>query len=187
MNKVLRLILPLPPSVNSYQRYRVKRIGKRMRVDAYPSQETESFYEQVLPYIREEIHKQGWKMPPRDKYVVIKCVFYLHKKGADADNYFKCSVDALEKAGVVINDSYIIPQAMDVLVDKDNPHIEMEIIQSEKLGVFSNEEEMEDFKREYCDKCRRRNKDKCIVFKGLYENRIHALNEDGSCKEFKGE
>lgn len=187
MNKILKLTLPLPPSVNSYQRYRVKRVGKRLRVEAYPSKETEDFYESSVPYVREEMKKQQWKQPLKGKYVVVECIFYLTKKGADADNFFKCSLDCLEKAGVVINDSFFIPQTIDVLIDKDDPRIELEVYESEKNGIFANEEEMENFIRNNCDKCRRRNKNKCIVFKGFKENRCHALDENGNCKEFKGE
>lgn len=186
MNK-LKLVFPLPPSVNSYQRYRVKRVGRKTRVEAYPSEETETFYKNVIPYIREEMKKQGWKTPPRDKYVVIKCVFYLSKKGADADNYFKCSIDSLEKAGVVINDTFIIPVAEGVYIDKDNPRVELTSYVSDKIGIFDNEEEMENFRKRNCSLCRRRNKDKCVVFKGFIDNRIHAIDEDGNCKEFKGE
>ena len=185
MSNKLHLTLPLPPSVNAYQRYRVKRIGKKLRVEAYPSEETEQFYDVSVRYIRDEINKHQWKMPPTGQYIIVEATFYLGRLKSDADNYFKCTLDSLEKAGIVCDDSYIIPKAMEVYVDKDNPRVELDIYVSEKVGVFKNKEEMEEFQKNNCTKCKRRNKNKCVVFRGFVDNRSHALNDNKTCKEIK--
>ena len=185
MSNKLHFTLPLPPSVNTYQRYRVKRFGRKTRVEAYPSEETEQFYSTSIEHIRDEIQKHQWKMPPTGQYIIVEATFYLSRLKSDADNYFKCTLDSLEKAGIVCDDSYIIPRAIEVYIDKDNPRVELNIYVSEKVGVFANKEEMEEFKKINCSPCKRRGKDKCVVFRGFVDNRSHALGEDNTCKEKK--
>ncbi len=181
----LELKISLPPSVNNYQNYRVRRYGKHFKVEAYPSEDTELFYHKNIKYIKKEITTQRWQTPLPNEYVVVEATMYLSRAGSDADNYFKCSLDALEKSDVVVNDTYIIPRVKNVFIDKDNPRIELKIYVSEKIGVFDSEENMNEFVKNNCDKCCRRRKSQCIIFRGLLENRVHDLDSDGNCKERK--
>lgn len=181
----LKLKINLPPSVNGYQNYRVRRYGRRCKVEAYPAEETEVFYNKNIKYIKEEMKLQNWKTPLAHEYIIVEATMYLARAGADADNYFKCTLDALEKSGVVINDTYIIPRVVDVFIDKDNPRVELKIYVSEKIGVFESKEDMENFKKTNCEGCQRKRKTQCVEFKGFLENRTHSLDNNGNCKQRK--
>lgn len=181
----LELTIPLPPSVNNYQEYRVRRLGKKNIVETYPSEETEAFYHQTLRYIEGEIKEQGWITPLHDKYILVEATMYLRRAGSDCDNYWKCTLDALEKTDVVINDTQIVPRVINVFIDKDSPRVELTVTIMDKVGIFDNEEEMEEFKKNNCDKCTRRNKTHCTVFKGFLEARVHDLDNHKNCKHLK--
>lgn len=181
----MSVTLPLPPSVNNYQDYRVRKFGKRFRVEAYPTDDTKAFYHRALDILEEETFKQQWKTPLPEVFVEVEVDIYLRIAKSDADNYFKCTLDALEKSGVVVNDCFIIPKVNNVFIDKDNPRVELRIKKLEKTGIFLNEEEMEKFKENNCKECTRRRKTHCVVFKGFMENRVHDLDEEGNCKHKK--
>lgn len=180
----MEFTLPLCPSVNSYNHYKIMRRGKRLTIQSYPSLETERFYREAVPIIKEAMRRYGWKTILKGTFVEVYATFYMKKAGMDADNHFKCLNDAIQKAEVVENDSQIIPRCEDVFIDKDNPRIVVTIILSPKIGVFSSEVHKEDFLKKNCKQCSK-NFLKCTCFKGFLENRVHDLDDEYTCKKIK--
>lgn len=180
----MEFTIPLCPSVNSYNQYKIIRRGKRLSIQSYPSLDTEKFYKEAVPIIREAIKKYGWQTVPKGQFVEVYPTFYMRKAGMDADNHFKCLNDSLQKAEVVENDSQIIPRCEDVFIDKDNPRIVVTVNISPKIGIFASELHKEEFLKRNCKQCSK-NHLKCTCFKSFLENRVHELEDDYTCKKLK--
>lgn len=180
----MKLTLPIPPSVNSYMKYKIQRNGRRLAIKTYPSLETESFYSYSIPLIKEKMEEANFAKVEKGKFVSVTCTFYFEKKGKDADNHFKCIMDAIQKAGLVENDSQLIPRVENVYVDKENPRVEIVVESMSKMGVFLNESHMEHFKQSNCCLCKK-NPNRCATFTGFLDNRVHNMYALNMCKNLQ--
>lgn len=183
MNK-LRLISPLPPSVNNYLNYRISRHGRKSFVQAYPSEETVIYKSFFVDYVKDQIREQGWKRPEKGKQVYVRFTFYLDRKRKDPNNLLKVPLDALTEAGVYLDDDIALPIADRIYIDPANPRIEIEIFESEAIGVFDNKEDLEKFMENNCKLCKK-NTNKCGIIKKLLDNRIIPEVENGVCSKKK--
>lgn len=182
--KKLILTSKLPPSVNNYLRYKVSRSGRRQFVQSYPSLETKQYENYFLPYVQEEIKKQNWIKPEKGKIVFVNMTLYLDRKRKDPNNLLKLPIDVLTDSGVWVDDDVVLPRCERVYIDSKNPRIEMEIYESDFVGVFNNLEELESFKKNNCDICSKDIK-KCSIFKRLLDNRIIDEADKNICKKRK--
>lgn len=183
MNK-LRLISPIPPSVNNYLNYRITRNGRKSFVQAYPSEETVAYKSFFIDYVKNQIQEQGWKRPDKGKQVYVRLIFYLDRKRKDPNNLLKVPFDALTEAGVYHDDDIALAIMERTYIDVDNPRIEIEIFESEAIGVFKNQEELETFLENNCKICKKDEK-KCGIMKKLLDNRIIPEVKDGICSKRK--
>lgn len=183
--KKLFLVSPLPPSVNNYLNYRVITKGRKKIVHAYPSEETVAYKDFFIDYVKDEIKKQKWKQPKKDKLVFVSMVFYLDRKRKDPNNFLKVLFDALTESGVYRDDDIALPIVKRVYIDSLNPRIEIEIYESEAIGIFENKDELNKFVEDNCIKCKK-NFNKCSIFKKLLENRIIEEVKDGKCLARRG-
>lgn len=187
--QILKVTIPaVAPSVNTYMNCKIERVGRRLRVKKYPSDESKEFTHIASKSVKDAIKEQGWKMPLENKKVIVEIDVYFRKRGRDADNILKLTLDVLQAQGVVFNDSCIIPRIMHTYIDKDNPRTEMTIYEDDTIGVFNDEEQMSEFISHNCDKCTKK-KEHCAVFRGLMESRVHDYdmehNTCGKKKEYK--
>jgi Holliday junction resolvase RusA-like endonuclease len=169
--KKLLLTSPLPPSINGYLNYKISSRGRKKFVQAYPSQETVVYKDFFVDYVKDEIQKQNWTRPEKGKLVVVNMVFYLDRKRKDPSNFLKVMFDALTEAGVYVDDDIALPHAHRLYIDKDNPRIEIEIVESDAIGIFENEEDLTSFYKNNCATCKKK-VESCGIFKKLLDNRI---------------
>lgn len=123
MNKVIiKFTVPLPPITKKNSQRIVVINGKPCIL---PSQKFTEYEQAALWYIP----KRGI---PIDFPVNISCVFYMpNKRPCDLTNHLESIDDIMVKAGLLKDDNYKILASHDgsrVLVDKDNPRTEVEII-----------------------------------------------------------
>ena len=168
--KYFRLTLPLPESVNAYLKHKVSYSNKRPIVVAYKTPEAIQFEKNAEKIINREIKKQGWVTPPSDCWIRVEAIWYFNKLGCDGSNYFKQTLDILQKTGVYLNDSKVLEQTINVFVDKDKPRIELNIYVVSKKGIFLSEEHLNAFKDENCNDCSRPST--CRVLKTALDNKI---------------
>lgn len=183
MSKLV-LTSPLPPSVNSYMNYRVGSKGRKKFVQAFPSDETVIYKDYFIDYVKDEIIKQSWLRPEKGKLVFVQMTFFLDRKRKDPNNFIKVPFDALTEAGVYLDDDIALPLAPRVYIDAKNPRIEIEIYESEAIGIFDNEEDYQKFLDENCMICKRKI-ETCGVLKQLLDNRIIEEVKDRNCLKRK--
>jgi crossover junction endodeoxyribonuclease RusA len=108
---MIRLTLPVPPSLNHYLRGRV-----------YKTQEAKIYQSDVQVYCAQ----QG-VLDPTDKPIKVTFRWYPERKSGDLDNRIKVLQDALEGYAYV-NDRQIREiHAYRMKVDRKNPRVEIEI------------------------------------------------------------
>lgn len=101
----MRLILPWPPSVNHYKQIgRLKKTkGGKIYQPRINSEATRRFFYEVSMLSRVQQAKSFG-----DALVSLKILAYPpDKRRRDLDNLLKCTLDALEFAGIIENDYYV--------------------------------------------------------------------------------
>lgn len=102
---VFSMILPLPPSVNHYWGYAVKRVKGRPIVHCYLTSKAQAYRDEVRLILH--LCRNPATPPLKGR---LKAVITLHQKTrhkTDVDNFNKGLLDALTHAGVYQDDSQI--------------------------------------------------------------------------------
>jgi len=167
----LKLISPIPPSINSYLNFKVARQSGKTFVQAYPSTQTTIYTDFFVNYVRDEIYKQGWEKPPKGQLINIHLIFYLDRKRKDPSNFLKVMLDCLVKAGVFVDDDVALTIIDRLYIDKANPRISITLEPSKAVGIFDSAEQFSAFKEKNCDQCKRK-QSSCSVLKAILDNRI---------------
>lgn len=130
-----RLVLPgLAPSVNHmYVNAYIK--GRRMRV---LKPEAKAWFEDATYRACNWINDNHWSTAT-GKVIVRLWYFFPDKRRRDTHNGLKGLLDALEDAGVYVDDKLALPRVMDWEVDRANPRIEIEF---ERIKTKSEAEEI---------------------------------------------
>ncbi len=143
--KVMEFTTPLPPSVNEYLGKRVIYVQGKPRVQLYETTDARAFKRHVGNIIKRKMEEIDWEKTGEFEYVICEVVMYLSQKKRDADNHFKCLLDAITASGAIYDDSMVIPRVEDVIIDKENPRVEVRLYRAEKIGVFTNEFALNNF------------------------------------------
>lgn len=108
---MIELELPYPPTVNHF-----KQVGRTIKTkrgkiyqQRFDSDQTKRFYYEVWAKVRSQI---GQKSNPMGLDATISCevcidLYPPDKRLRDVDNVIKPTLDALQKAGVLVNDNQI--------------------------------------------------------------------------------
>ena len=171
-------------SVNHYMNYRVA--GKI--VMAYKPKATKDFEKKFGKYVKEEIDKQGWIKPPKGKLVIVDTTFYFPRIDMDANNYFKCMLDVATEVGVWEDDNITMERVNGLYYDAKNPRIEITLSVSDRVGIFNNDNDYEEFKSR-CDNCTWFKEGKCGTYKKALESRIQdeivLVDDKWTCNKLK--
>lgn len=108
---------------------------KNGRTILLPSKPYREFEKKVCAFIKEQF---GTKFEPIDFAVNVKAIYYQDSnRRADLCNYHAALHDALVKAGLLVDDNFKIIVSTDgsrVKIDRNNPHIEVEITKLDMKG-----------------------------------------------------
>lgn len=180
----LKLVSPIPPSVNHYLSYRaIMRNGKPLAM-SYKTREATKYQQEFIKYVRKEVFNQRWK-PNRDKFqhYYIDADFYFPRIDMDCNNYWKCMFDAITETGLVwIDDNVTCERVNHIYYDSENPRIELTIRPTDYIGVFENASQMEAFEA-ICVGCKRYKRN-CSVLQKAKEGRIQREIVDGVCTKY---
>jgi len=111
----LKLVVKDFISVNHYMNYRVIKKGKFNTVMPYKPKETLKFEKTFGTYVREEINKQNWIRPSKNKFIVMNTTFYFPRIDMDAQNYFKSMCDIMTDCEVWEDDNIVMEHVNRIL------------------------------------------------------------------------
>lgn len=132
----MKFTIPVKPRTKkNHMQLVTLKTGRQMML---PSKAYKTFEKEVLNFVAENplIIKSNdeFTLPIKDR-VNLKCKFYKEKDyKSDLAGYLQAIQDALVKAGVLSDDNHKIIESTNgskVLLDKDNPRIEIEITRKE--------------------------------------------------------
>lgn len=189
--KSLKLISPIPVSVNHYLKPRgIVKYNKKGRpyalVIMYETAEAKKYKKQFANYIKEQAKLQGWKHKPnKTQHFYVDCVFYFDRIDMDSNNYFKLLMDAITDSKIVwLDDNVACERVQGIFYDKENPRIEIAISPVDYIGVFKSQEQLDRFEIN-CIQCRRYLEGRCSILKKAIEGRIQEEIQNNKCKKFK--
>lgn len=187
MNQIntLRLVSPLPPSVNHYLAYRaIIKNGKAMAM-SYKTPEAVKYQKEFSQYVGEEIKKQNYNLiPNKTRHFYIDAVFYFDRIDRDPNNYFKCMLDAITDTKLIwLDDNVTCERVQRIYYDRENPRIELEIFPVEYIGVFDNVTQL-DFFKEGCVNCTKYKRN-CSILQNAIIGKIQPEICNNTCSKFK--
>lgn len=119
MSKTLIVVIPLtPPSVNHYMKYRVATINGIATVMSYHSSEAKAWWKAVGVCA-------GGRSLDADGFEVAYVVYQGKNERGDVDNYGKCILDSIVKAGVIDSDHKVTAMHAYKSRDRANPRTEI--------------------------------------------------------------
>ena len=185
MSNKLKLVSPIAPTVNHYMNYRVIRSGGKNIVAPYPSKETKEYKKYFIPYVKNEVKKQGWEMDCTGlQHYYVDWVVYFDRVDKDASNQDKVIVDSITESGVVwLDDNVVCNRINHIYYDSKNPRIELTIYPTDYIGIFNDKKELDEF--EYKCKTCSRYKRNCALLKNAKVGRIQEEIDELTCSKYK--
>jgi Holliday junction resolvase RusA-like endonuclease len=188
----LKLTLPLPVSINAlyinqtfYDPKKKTHVptGKRML-----SPKGRKAKKDIQIATRKQMKGQEWDFEyTRSHYLYQDMVVYFNRMGRDSDNLLKCLNDSLKELAYY-NDDKILTRVQKVMVDSNNPRIEVELHPVSFKGIFDSAEESWRFE-EICNSCSRYLNGRCSILQNSLEGRvreeIHDVESRRVCLEYK--
>ena len=185
MKKELRLISPIPPSVNHYLAYRaIIKNGKPMAM-SYKTAEATKYQKEFAEYVKQEVKRQNWDLiPNKEQHFYVDCVFYFDRTDKDCNNYFKCMLDAITDTQLVwIDDNVVCERVNRIYYDNANPRIELCIYPVDYIGIFDNISQLEEFETN-CIGCSRYKRN-CSILQKAKEGRLQEDIVNFTCTKRK--
>lgn len=185
-NQILRLIIPVPPSVNHYLSYRAIMKNRKPMAMSYKTPEAVKYQKELIKYIQSEVEKQNWVMSENKfQHYYMDCDFYFNRTDMDANNYFKIPADSITDSKCVwIDDTQLCERVNSIHYDTINPRIELVIFPVNYIGIFSDVPQLESFKSN-CIQCSRYKNGKCSLLTKAIEGRIQPEIVSSVCNSYK--
>lgn len=183
----MKLTLPLPVSINklyinqsSYNPKTRSRVptGKRIM-----SSEGKKVKNNIIKAAKEQMKNQQWDYElTKERYLYLDTYIYMNRLGRDDNNIYKLLNDSLEKI-VYDNDSRILTRTQKILIDTENPRVEVSLRPVEYIGIFDDEEKLHKFESN-CMSCKRYARN-CSILKKAKEGRIQEeINNELGCSKY---
>lgn len=182
----LKLISPIPPSVNHYLAYRaIIRNGKPLAM-SYETPESSRYRKAFSAYVVDEVKRQGWDITPnKSRHFYVDTWFYFPRVDLDANNYFKVMLDAITDTKLVwLDDNVVCERVQAIRYDSSNPRVEIVIHPVGYIGIFDNLPQYEAFVSN-CIGCTRYKRN-CSLLSGAISGKIQDDIVDEVCLKYKG-
>lgn len=182
----LYLVSPIPVSVNHYVQSRGILVHGKVIVTVYETAEARAYKASFAEYVREEVKKQGFqKIENPDRHCAVDCNFYFARKRTDANNHWKCLLDAItESQAVWVDDKQVCERVNFVRFDPENPRVEIHIHPVEYIGIFDTTDEFHTF-QSHCQSCSRYRDGRCSILLKATEGKIQPEIQGLECHKYK--
>ena len=181
----LKLISPIPLSVNHYLGTRaIIKNGKPMAM-VYETGDAKKYKKMFKEYIQKQIKEQNWTLPvTKTQHFYCDCVFYFDRTDKDCNNYFKLLLDSItESESIWADDNVVCERVNRIYYDSTNPRIEITIYPVEYIGIFDNQEQLNQFE-DKCKNCKRYSRN-CSILNKAKEGRIQVEIQNMVCSKYK--
>jgi len=151
--------------------------GKPMTM-MYETKVAKDYKKYIKALVTRECKKQNFATD-LTKFTIVEWTFFFPRTNMDSQNYFKCFCDAITECTDLIwhDDNTTFMRDIDIYYDSENPHVEVDIYYSDKIGIFANTEEYNEFIASNCSNCKKLDKigqkGGCSVYKAIMESRVH--------------
>ena len=181
----MKLISPLPVSVNHYIKPRGFVSHGKAQVTMYETSEAKKYKKDFKKYVKQQILEQGYVLiPNKTQHFYIDCVFYFDRIDRDCNNYFKLLLDAITETQMIWLDDNVTCERVDrIFYDSKNPRIELTIRPVDYIGVFDNATQLEEFESN-CIGCSRYKRN-CSILQKAKEGRIQEEIQGLKCSKYK--
>lgn len=132
MSKSIKIVLPVPPSVNGYLYAKMIRVGGRMIGRLAETIDSKEYKTNAISIIKKRMIEEEWEVPEEGKFLDVKVDYFFPRKRMDPSNYLKIAYDAITVAGLWKDDDMAKPQTGLVIIDKFDPRIELTIYESDQ-------------------------------------------------------
>jgi len=134
--RIIRVELPLPPSINALYRSRaiptmkLDKHGKPIYIcTVYMSNEGKAWLKEACL----KLLSAGVRFPEVSKVVCEVKAFWPDARDRDMNNLSKITCDALQHSGMVANDKRVLWREMDYHIDRERPRMELAIYEFKSL------------------------------------------------------
>ncbi len=181
----LKLVSPIPPSVNHYMAYRVIKRNDKPTAMSYKTQISINYKSSFCEYVKAEAIKQGWSSSSNPyQHYYVEGSFYFPRTNMDCNNYWKVMLDAITDTGIVWPDDNVVCERVKrIQYDSQNPRIELTIYPTEYVGIFDNAQQLEQFEAG-CADCIRHEKN-CSILNKAIQGRIQPEINNMICSKHK--
>lgn len=180
---VLKLVSPIPPSVNHYLAYRttISKSGKAIGL-SYCTAEAKRYRKQFKEYVEQEVIKQGWNLQPNTKqHFYVDGSFYFPRIDMDANNYWKIPLDAITDTQLVwVDDNVVCERVQRICYDSDNPRVEFVITPVSYIGIFDNAAQFDSFIEANCIGCKKFKRN-CSILNKAIDGRVQECVTNKNC------
>lgn len=180
----LKLVSPIPPSVNHYLAYKaIVKNGKPMAM-SYKTSAATKYQKDFMKYVVSEVEKQNYNLKPDKKqHFYVDAVFYFDRIDKDPNNYWKCMLDAITDTGLIwVDDNVTCERVQRIYYDSKNPRVELDVYPVDYIGVFNNATQLENFETN-CIGCKRYKRN-CSILQKAKEGRIQEEIHELECSKF---
>jgi Holliday junction resolvase RusA-like endonuclease len=148
------------------------------------SKKGKDYKENTIKLVKEQIKNQKWDYElTKTKFVYLDYIAYMNRKHRDTDNLHKLLQDTLKEL-IYDDDTMVLTRPNRVMIDRNNPRLEIEFSFVEWTGIFANEEDMKKY-IERCQSCKRFRKGSCSILKDSLDGVINVDVINELCNKYK--
>ena len=188
--QILKLVSPIPVSVNHYLKPRsfiIYKNGKPIpQVTMYETAEAKKYKKVFIKYVREQVISQSWvKSDNKFQKYYVDCMFFFPRIDMDSNNTYKLMLDSITESECVwIDDTQACERNQGIFYDSANPRIELMLHPVDFVGIFPTNEQLQIFESN-CLTCNRYKNGRCSIYIKSIEGRIIEEVQDFKCGKFK--
>jgi Holliday junction resolvase RusA-like endonuclease len=185
ISEILKLVSPIPVSINHYLKPRAFISKGKAMVTMYETAEAKKYKKEFSKYVKEQVKLQNWSLlPNKTQHFFIDCVFYFERLDQDPNNYFKLPLDSITDTQLIwLDDNVTLERVQGIFYDSKNPRIEMIVSLVDYIGIFPTQEQLDNFKTN-CIQCKRYKRN-CSILNKAIEGRIQEEIQNLVCGKFK--
>lgn len=188
--KVVRLVLPVPTSVNKLYhvayRYNAKTGEMSPTSQIIMSKEGKKMKARLIGEAQKQMKSQkaNWNIDDSlERFINQEIEIVFARRGSDGNNIFKLLNDSME--GIIYhNDSKVKDIVKKITYNPKNPRLIVTYTVSDQIGIFDNESQLNEFE-ERCKDCSRYRNGKCRILQDSKEGTEREEATQFDCFSFK--